>query len=266
MSSDASLSSTLLPLVGVLVGAGITWIRDALTQRTMRSRNAHYFALRVVCLLDKYIEDCATVAEDDGSSPDQKDEEGSSHPRTDLPTAPAFSPDLDWKSIDQRIAYKLVSMENETTRANWMISGAEDNAFPLITPKLSRSGATNTHASDYQLWPLRRRCAPNTKSRRRNTATGCRRTASRQLRTKSRRIARSAPMRSAISCRRPRPSISPPPRVGVRVRKRAARSAVRFHGLDPDQMRPGGRRPREYAEREPDTQTTEVVAAGFETE
>ena len=130
MSSDASLSSTLLPLVGVIVGAGITWIRDMWAQRTMRSRNAHYFALRVVCLLDRYIEDCATVAEDDGSSPDQKNEHECSHPRTDLPAAPVFPTDLDWKSIDQRIVYKLVSMENEATRAKWMISGAEENAFP----------------------------------------------------------------------------------------------------------------------------------------
>ncbi len=119
-----------LPLVGVLVGVGITWVRDALSQRTTRRRNAHYLALRVVCLLDRYIEDCAKVADDDGSSPNQQNEKGDSHPMTDLPAAPAFPADVDWKSIDQRVAYRLVSMDNEATRANWIISGAAENAFP----------------------------------------------------------------------------------------------------------------------------------------
>jgi hypothetical protein len=130
VSSTASLSATLLPLVGVLIGVGITWAKDALAQRKTQSRNAHYLALRVVCLLDRYIEDCAKVADDDGSSPNQQDEEGASHPMTDLPPAPAFPADVDWKSIDQRTAYRLVSIDNETIRANWIISGAEDNAFP----------------------------------------------------------------------------------------------------------------------------------------
>lgn len=61
-----SMSEALFGLLGVIVGASITILKESVAARIARRRNAEYLAIRVVSALDEFIEGCAGVAGDNG--------------------------------------------------------------------------------------------------------------------------------------------------------------------------------------------------------
>lgn len=128
VSSDA-----VFGLLGVLVGALLTTGKDVWAYFAGRRQVARYLAIRVVCVLDKYVEKCAEVVLDDGLSYGQRDENGYLTPQVALPPAPEFPNDLDWKSIDHTLAYEILSLPNEVASAEgaiafaWDISGPPDH-------------------------------------------------------------------------------------------------------------------------------------------
>jgi len=111
------VSGAVFGLVGVFVGAVLTalltWTREVLADRRTRGRAARYLAIRVVCILDKYVERCAEVVSDQG----EPDEQGCLAPQVSSPPPPEFPPDLDWRSIDHALMYRLLSMPNEAEAA-----------------------------------------------------------------------------------------------------------------------------------------------------
>lgn len=117
-------------LVGVLTGILLTWIYAAWSEYKDRRRHARYLAIRVVCVLDKYIEQCAAVVSDDGLCDGQPNEEGCLEPQVDTPPTPTFSEDLDWKSIEHGLMYRLLSIPSEAEAADRMIASASEHAFP----------------------------------------------------------------------------------------------------------------------------------------
>jgi len=123
---NQGLFGAISSLAGVAMGSALAWLREALAHRTMRERSARYLAIRVICLLDKYVEACASVATDDGLDHGQPDEEGCRSPQVQAPEAPAFPGDLDWRSIDHSLAYRLLSMPNAAEAAEHSISVASE--------------------------------------------------------------------------------------------------------------------------------------------
>lgn len=111
------MTEAIFGLVGVFVGAFLQWVQAAWLVGRDRERHARYLAIRVVCLLDKYVEDCAAVVDDDGLSYGQRDKDGYLRPQVVAPTAPTFPDDLDWKSIDHALMYRVLSMPNEAEAA-----------------------------------------------------------------------------------------------------------------------------------------------------
>jgi len=121
------MSGALYGLIGVVIGALLTWFRDIWSDRRARGRNARYLAIRVVCILDKYVERCAEVVSDEG----EEDREGCTVARVSSPTPPEFPLDLDWKSIDHELMYRLLSLPNEAeTAASYVDSVSEFVAGP----------------------------------------------------------------------------------------------------------------------------------------
>jgi hypothetical protein len=104
--------------------------RNIQTSRQTDIKNAKYLAIRMVCVLDKYIEDCAEVVKDDGLSFGQRDHEGCLKPQVKSPSAPVFPEDVDWRAIDQDLMYKLLSMSSEVDAADRMIKFSENIASP----------------------------------------------------------------------------------------------------------------------------------------
>jgi hypothetical protein len=121
----ASIGATA-GLIGVVIGSLLTWIREAWSARRIRTDHARYLAIRVVCVLDGYVGKCAEVVDDDGLSYGQRNEKGYLVPQVETPDAPKFPEDLDWKSVEHILAYKLLSMSNEAEMADSKISSVSE--------------------------------------------------------------------------------------------------------------------------------------------
>jgi hypothetical protein len=118
VSLIAALISAITTLTALFVGTiGWPWFRD----RLAKNREAKYLAVRVVCLLDVFIEECASTAINRGV-----DEYGNgSH--VDPPEPPAYPGDVNWKSIDDKMMYDLLSLPARTRQAsNFLDACARD--------------------------------------------------------------------------------------------------------------------------------------------
>ena len=60
------MTEALFGFLGVIVGAFVPWLQSMLESRRTRQRDAQYLAIRLVCVLDKFLEDCAAAAADEG--------------------------------------------------------------------------------------------------------------------------------------------------------------------------------------------------------
>lgn len=127
---DGVSSDAVFGLLGVLVGALLTTSKDIWGYFAGQKRIARYLAIRVVCVLDAYVEKCAGVVLDDGLAYGQRDPNGYLSPQVPLPPAPEFPDDLDWKSIDHALAYEILSIPNEVASAEAAVAFAWDVASP----------------------------------------------------------------------------------------------------------------------------------------
>lgn len=117
---ETSLISAGTSFVVLLLGQ-ILWplIKDWRTKKI----EGKYLAVRVVCVLDKFVEDCASTAIDSG----EEDENGNSTARVSAPDPPAYPNDVNWKSIDDTLMYKLLSLPASTERAANYVQGSTEN-------------------------------------------------------------------------------------------------------------------------------------------
>lgn len=118
----------LIGVGGVLVGAGITWAQAAYERQKQRDLDARYLAIRVVCVLDAYIADCASVAADGG----RMDYEHSQLiANVVAPEPPIYPEDVDWRCIDQRLMYGILSLPRDARfAAEYMTHVAENAGSP----------------------------------------------------------------------------------------------------------------------------------------
>ena len=122
MSDDirGPIISAFAGFFGVLVGTALVpWVRDHFSRR----KAARYLAIRVVCVLDKYVDDCASVAEDYGV-PDH--ETGHNIARKERPSSPSYPTDIDWNSIDHKVMYDLLSLPNVADKAAEVVDSESD--------------------------------------------------------------------------------------------------------------------------------------------
>src|ERR1700722_16847879 len=120
---ETSLISAGTSFVVLLLGQ-ILW--PMIKDRRTKKGEATYLAIRVVCVLDKFVEDCASTAIDDGDD----NEKGESVERVTAPQPPIYPTDVNWKSINDTLMYKLLSLPASTERAANYVQGSTENAFP----------------------------------------------------------------------------------------------------------------------------------------
>lgn len=106
------MSVALIGFAGVVIGALLTPIIEAVKSWYLSRKHATYLALRVVCILDQFIDACAEVVGEHG----EEDEDGICRCSA-LPDAPSFPDDLDWKSIDNKLMYEILSLPNKVDYA-----------------------------------------------------------------------------------------------------------------------------------------------------
>lgn len=124
------MTEAIFGLIGVIVGSSITWVQSYWATRRAEQRNAKYLAIRVVCVLDKYVEDCLDVLRDDGLDYGQRNSEGCRESQVRAPGPPIFPEDVDWKSIDHDLMYQILSMPSEVESAEGIIRAAGDISGP----------------------------------------------------------------------------------------------------------------------------------------
>jgi hypothetical protein len=143
--SDTLISSLLAAgsgLLVVLIGqAMVPFIREW----GARGRDAQYLAIRVVTLLDKFVEDCASTALDSG----QPNREGVFVPQVDAPKPPVYPSDVNWKSIDRTLMYLLLAVPAATERAANVVAATGENDGP---PDFS--DFYNTRSNEYSVLGL----------------------------------------------------------------------------------------------------------------
>ncbi|MGG7468645.1 hypothetical protein PYS58_06215 [Chryseobacterium indologenes] len=124
------MTEAVFGLIGVLVGSGISWFQSYWSTQREAKKNARYLAIRVVCILDKYMEDCAEVVKDTGLFEGQRSAEGCLEPQVEIPAIPKYPDDVDWKSIDHDIMFQLLSFPTEIEDGNRVINAATMIAGP----------------------------------------------------------------------------------------------------------------------------------------
>lgn len=110
--------------IGVLVGVLATGAKEYLSERRASRKSAEYLAVRVSCLLDRFVYGCASVVGDDGLVYGQPDEDG--YRRIRVP-APEFSPlslDLDWKALPAKLMYDILTFPDQVESASHQVDGA----------------------------------------------------------------------------------------------------------------------------------------------
>jgi hypothetical protein len=122
------MSEAVIGLIGVMVGALITGASEFWKERRTRKKNAEYLAIRIVSLLDRYVEGCTEVAGDDGLCQGQPDEDGCRRIQVEVPELHIQLIDVDWRSIPATLMYQILSFPNKIDAANHRIHGEFEHA------------------------------------------------------------------------------------------------------------------------------------------
>ncbi len=131
---NETVIGALIGFIGVVLGLFASWIKDSLQRRRLRNEHAVYLAVRVICILDEYADNCVKVVQDDGTVMGQaaeRDENGFEHyiPQVPLPAVPCFPEDVDWKSLDSNLMYRILAFPNLVRSTNDAIHFAANETF-----------------------------------------------------------------------------------------------------------------------------------------
>lgn len=124
------MTDAIFGLIGVFIGSIISWLQTYWISKRDQNKNAKYLAIRIVCILDKYLQDCTDVIKDDGLSFGQRTKEGYLKAQVKTPGPPIFPEDVDWKSIDHELMYKILSFPSDVENGDRIIESAANISSP----------------------------------------------------------------------------------------------------------------------------------------
>ncbi len=119
------MSDGFAAFLGAVIGSGLLLFRDWIAAAYNTRKNAKYLAIRVVTILDRFVDECAQVSIDDGFL-----EGWNEIAKTTVndPSPVLFPDDLDWRSIEHQLAYNLLALDNKIHDAKQSISAAGEYA------------------------------------------------------------------------------------------------------------------------------------------
>lgn len=120
------LISAASGLLGVVVGAVLPLLRDAGNNR----RQARYLAIRIACLLDEFLDECTNVVGDDGLCSGQRNADDCLEAQVSQPKGLPLPDDVDWRSIDHGLMYKILALPSRIERDNRSIAVVAEHSFP----------------------------------------------------------------------------------------------------------------------------------------
>ena len=113
----------------VLISVSAAWVLSvftpAATRWLARKRRRCALALLVCPVLDRFVADCQATIDDDG------DWTGfTRHFSVPMPTGPEFPPEVDWTSINPKLANRILSLPLATIRADQELGYLGDYVTP----------------------------------------------------------------------------------------------------------------------------------------
>jgi len=129
------MNEAAIGFVGVLIGVVATIGKDVLSYWTGRRNAGRYAAVRIVCVLDRYVEQCVAVVGDDGTMegrPAGRTDSGEEYydPQVDSPEPPVFPDDIDWTSINPDLMYRVLALPNLALGTERFVVAASEHSFP----------------------------------------------------------------------------------------------------------------------------------------
>ena len=129
------MSNAFAGFIGVLLGASIGILKDLFAYWAGRRRRGRYAAVRIICVLDQYVEKCVQVVSDDGTTQGQPGGRYSSgeeylEAQVRSPEPPTFPADIDWTSLSPNLMYRVLELPNRAAETERFILGATEHSFP----------------------------------------------------------------------------------------------------------------------------------------
>lgn len=121
------MSEAIAAFLGAVIGSGLLLFRDGIASAFNTRKRAKYLAIRVVTILDRFVDQCAVASIDDGHLEGWRDE---ATVTTDAPAPVTFPEDVDWRSIDHLLAYDLLALDNKIHDAKQAINAASEYSSP----------------------------------------------------------------------------------------------------------------------------------------
>ena len=127
------MSEALIGLFGVIVGSLITISRDGWTAWLQRRRDGSYSAIRLICILEDYANDCINVVDDDGTAdgrPAGCNDSGEEYyePQVETPQPPDFPDDIAWRSLPEELMHRALALLNKAKSTDRHISACLEYA------------------------------------------------------------------------------------------------------------------------------------------
>jgi len=110
----------LVGLLGVVLGSVISILHKLLDDHRAKKKRAEYLAIRVVYIIEKFMEECFLVAGDDGEMYG-RDKDGCIQLQTKLPELGFESLDVDWQSLPFDIMYEILNFPSDVRASNGLI-------------------------------------------------------------------------------------------------------------------------------------------------
>jgi len=103
-------------LFGIVLGSVLSAIfgvaRELYSERRSKKKEAEYLAIRMVCILESFMEGCASVVGDDGTWHGQTDPDGYSSLQVTPPELDVNLSDVNWKSLPPDLMYEILYFPN----------------------------------------------------------------------------------------------------------------------------------------------------------
>ena len=115
------MSDVWIMLIGVSAGWVLSVCTPAATRWLARKRRRRALALLVCPLLEQFMLACQAVIDDEGEQ-----RQGNRQPSVPMPTGPEFPAEVDWTSIDPRLANRILWLRSAATRAEQELRYVEE--------------------------------------------------------------------------------------------------------------------------------------------
>ena len=118
-------------LIGVIVGAALTFSREFWFDRRKKKKEAEYLTIRIISMLERFIAQCVAVIFDNGLYHGQPpNENGYRSAQTPDPEFKPESIDVEWKSLPANLMFEILSLPIDIEESERKICSSESVASP----------------------------------------------------------------------------------------------------------------------------------------